>query len=289
MLSLVMAELEKEGQTGIRERLIDETLRYPRRHPRAFYWYAKQIDEQDPLPERANYGLVFQILEAIASDEFAAIRPRLKDFFDKGGLIIRIIMANDNEEQARKLVESLDRYGAIEEYRREDVKAAATLKYSSLREPQAEIIYATSDSLAKKRAELEHLLKVEIPANKKAIQVAREMGDLSENFEYKSARQRDEYLSARVGKLQTELSNVHVLDPATVDTAAVRVGTKIALSNGDVRREITILGPWESAPEHGVYSNQSDVAKALIGHTAGEIVTFMGNDYEIESIRRWND
>jgi len=31
------------------------------------------------------------------------------------------------------------------------------------------------------------------------------------------------------------------------------------------------------------------VAKALIGRTAGEIVTFMGNDYEIESIRRWNE
>ena len=80
---------------------------------------------------------------------------------------------------------------------REDVKAAATIKYASLREPQAEVIYSTSESLAKKRAELEHLLKVEIPTNKKAIQVAREMGDLSENFEYKSARQRDEYLSAR--------------------------------------------------------------------------------------------
>jgi len=289
ILSTLMAELEKQGQTEIRDRLIDETLRYPRRHPRAFYWYVKQIDEQDPLPERANYGLVFQILEAISSDEFAAVRARLKDFFDKGGLIIRIIMSVDNEEQARKLAESLERYGAIEEYRREDVKHALVMKYASLREPQAEVIYATPESLAKKRAELEHLLKVEIPANKKAIQVAREMGDLSENFEYKSARQRDEYLSARVGKLQTELGNVRVLDPATVDTTAVRVGTKIGLSNGDVRREITILGPWESAPEHGVYSNQSDVAKALIGRAAGEIVTFMGNDYEIESIRRWND
>jgi transcription elongation GreA/GreB family factor len=198
-------------------------------------------------------------------------------------------MSVDNEEQARKLVESLERYGAVEEYRREDVKQAALMKYPSLREPQSEPIYATAESFAQKRAELEHLLRVEIPANKKAIQVAREMGDLSENFEYKSARQRDEYLSARVGKLQTEISNVRVIDPATVDTAAVRVGTKIAISNGDVRREITILGPWESAPEHGVYSNQSDVARALIGHGAGDIVTFMGNDYEIESIRRWND
>ncbi len=228
-------------------------------------------------------------LEAVTSDEFAPVRARLKDFFDKGGLAIRIIMKTDNEEQARKLAESLERYGAIEEYRREDVKHALLMKYPSLREPQVEPIYATAETFAQKRAELEHLLKVEIPANKKAIQVAREMGDLSENFEYKSARQRDAYLSARVGKLQGEFSNVRVVDPAMVDTSAVRVGTKVALANGDVRREVTILGPWESAPEHGIYSNQSDVAKALIGHAPGDIVTFMGNDYEIQSIRRWNE
>ena len=289
ILSLVMSALEKDGQNEIRDRLIDETLRYPRRHPRAFYWYAKQIDEQEPLPERASYALIFQILEAVASDEFAPVRARLKDFFDKGGLVTRTIMKVDNEEQARKLAESLDRYGAIEEYRREDVKHALLMKYPSLREPQVEPIYSTAESLSQKRAELEHLLKVEIPANKKAIQVAREMGDLSENFEYKSARQRDEYLSARVGKLQSELANVRVIEPASVDTSAVRVGTKVALSNGDVRREVTILGPWESAPERGIYSNQSEVAKALIGHAPGDIVTFMGNDYEIESIRRWNE
>ena len=289
MLSLVMSALEKEGHSDIHDRLIDETLRYPRRHPRAFYWYAKQIDDQDPLPERANYALIFQVLEAIASDEFASVRARLKDFFDKGGLVIRIVMSVENEEQARKLFDTLDRYGGVEEYRREDVKHALNMKYPSLREPQVEPTYATAESLANKRAEFEHLVKVEIPANKKAIQVAREMGDLSENFEYKSARQRDEYLSARAGKLQSELTHVRVIDPATVDTSAVRVGTKIVLVNGDVRREVTILGPWESAPELGIYSNQTDVAKALIGRAAGEIVTFMGNDYEIESIRRYTE
>jgi transcription elongation GreA/GreB family factor len=143
--------------------------------------------------------------------------------------------------------------------------------------------------LTQKRAELDHLLKVEIPANNKAIQTAREFGDLKENFEYKAARQRAGYLSARVGKLQGEMANVHVLDPTRVDTSIVRVGTKIVLVNGDIRREVTILGPWESAPEHGVYSNQSEVATALVGHAAGDIVSFMGNDYQIESVRRWNE
>jgi transcription elongation GreA/GreB family factor len=289
ILSQIIAALEEAGQTEIRDRLVDETLRYPRRHPYAFYWYVKRLDDEETLSDRANYALVFQILDAIGSEEFAPVRARLKDLFDKGGLAIRIIMGQENEEQAGKLIETLERYGSLEEYRRETVRNALVMKYASLREPQAEVVYATADMLQKKRGELDHLLKVEIPANKKAIQLAREFGDLSENFEYKSARQRAAYLSARVGKLQGELTNVHVLDPAQVDTSQVRVGTKVALSNGDVRREVTILGPWESDPEHGIYSNQSDVAKKLIGHAAGDIVTFMGNDYQIEAIRRWNE
>ncbi len=288
-LTLIMNALEEGGHTDIRDRLIDETLRYPRRHPRAFYWFVKSVNDQEKLSERANYNLLNQILDAISSDEFSSVRPRLKDLFDKGGLIPRIVIGVDNEEQALKLFESLDRYGSIEEYRREVVKNAALMKYPKLREPKTEPIYATAAAHEQKRAELEHLLRVEIPANTKAIAIAREMGDLKENFEYKSARQRAEYLSARVGKLQTELGDVRVLDPAQIDPAVVRVGTKVVLSNGDIHREVTILGPWESDPERSVYSNQSDAAKALIGHAAGDLVTFMGNDYQIESVRRWTE
>ena len=288
-LTNIINALEEAGHTDVRDRLIDETLRYPRRHPRAFYWYVKRLNDDEALGDKATYPLLFQILDALTHDEFSPVRARLKDLFDKGALAIRIVMAQDNEEQARKLVETLDRYGALEEYRREIVKHAAIMKFPSLREPQAEPVYATAEMLEKKRAELQHLKNVEIPANSKALQAAREMGDLRENFEYKAARQRAEYLSARVGEIASEISRVRVLDPAQIDTTAVRVGTKVELSNGDVRRDVTILGPWESDPEHGVYSNQSDVAKALIGHAAGEVVSFMGNDYVIESIRRWSE
>lgn len=289
ILTAIIQELEKAGHTDVRDRLIDETLRYPRRHPRAFYWFVKRLNDEETLSEKANYNLLFQILDALTHDEFGGVRARLKDLFDKGGLAVRIVMGQDNEEQARKLVETLDRYGALEEYRRDTLKHAAHMKYPTLREPQAEPVYATADSLEKKRAELHHLKNVEIPANSKALQAAREMGDLRENFEYKAARQRAEYLSARVGELASEISRVRVLDPNQIDTTAVRVGTKLELSNGDVRRDVTILGPWESDPEHGVYSNQSDVAKKLIGHAAGDVVSFMGNDYVIESIRKWTE
>jgi transcription elongation GreA/GreB family factor/FMN phosphatase YigB (HAD superfamily) len=289
ILTSIVNALEKEGHTEIRDRLVDETLRYPRRHPRAFHWYVKRLNDDEAMTDRVNYQLLFQILDAIGSDEFSAVRARLKELFDRGGLAVRIVVNTDNEEQARKLVETLERYGSLEDYRRENVRHAALMKYPALREPQAEPVYATAEMLVKKREELDHLKRVEIPANSKALQTAREMGDLRENFEYKAARQRAEYLSARVGELASEMSRVSVLDPAQIDVTAVHVGTKVALSNGDVRREVTILGPWESAPEHGIYSNQSEVAKALIGHATGDIVSFMGNDYQIELIRRWTE
>lgn len=289
LLTTIMSALEEAGQTEVRDRLVDETLRYPRRHPRAFYWYVKRLNDEESMAAKATYPILFQILDALTHDEFSGVRARLKDLFDKGGLAVRIVMSQDNEEQARKLVETLDRYGAIEEYRRDIVKQAAIMKFPALREPQAEPVYATAESLEKKRAELTHLKSVEIPANSKALQAAREMGDLRENFEYKAARQRAEYLSARVGELASEISRVRVLDPTQIDISVVRVGTKLELSNGDTRRDVTILGPWESDPEHGVYSNQSDVAKKLMGHSAGDVVSFMGNDYVIESIRKWGE
>ena len=289
ILTAIINALESEGQTEIRDRLIDETLRYPRRHPRAFYWFVKRASEEETLSKKATYALLFQMLEAVSSDEFAPVRARLKELFDKGGIALRIAMNVDDEEQARKLVETLERYGALEEYRRETLRNALLMKYPTLREPQAEPVYATAEMLVKKREELDHLKRVEIPANSKALQAAREMGDLRENFEYKAARARAEYLSARVGEIASEISRVRVLEPAQVDTSLVHVGTKVSLANGDVRREVTILGPWESAPEHGIYSNQSEVAKALIGHGPGDLVSFMGNDYQIETIRRWTE
>src|SRR5260370_41005757 len=104
--------------------------------------------------------------------------------FDQGGLVLRIISGVDNEEQARKLVDTLDRYGAIEEYRREIAKHAAMMKYPHLREPEAEPVYSTAQMLEQKRAELTHLKTVEIPANSRARQPAREWAAWRENCAY---------------------------------------------------------------------------------------------------------
>lgn len=288
VLDVIMDELESHGADVESARVVDETLRYPRRHPRQFYWYCRWADQQDTLPPRADLNLIYQMLELISAEESTAERTKFKELFDKGRLAIRIAMERDEPEEAKRMAQAIDRHGQLDEYRREILKSALRMKHSSLREEGGdEAIVATAESVERKRKELENLKRVEVPANLKALQEAREMGDLRENFEYKSARQRQEYLSSRVVALTRELSNVQILDPSQVETSQVRAGTRVLLSSKEGDQEVTILGPWESDPERSIYSHESDAAKKLIGSRKGDTVDLFGRSYVIESIEPW--
>ena len=115
------------------------------------------------------------------------------------------------------------------------------------------------------------------------------MGDLRENFEYKSARQRHEYLSARVEALKGDLGRVRAFDPAGIDTSEVRVGSRLALeSEAGESRSLTILGPWESAPEEGIISYDSELGQSLLGSKVGEVVTVEGDRFTLKKIASWS-
>jgi transcription elongation GreA/GreB family factor len=133
------------------------------------------------------------------------------------------------------------------------------------------------------------LKQVELPANAQAMRTAMEHGDLSENFEYHAARQRHEYLSARVAALSDELSRSRALDPARVDASEVRVGTRVTLRDAatGAERAATILGPWDSRPEEAIYSYQSEFAQALLGKSPGERVTLPDGEAVVAAIEPW--
>jgi transcription elongation GreA/GreB family factor len=135
-----------------------------------------------------------------------------------------------------------------------------------------------------KRAELKQIMAIDIPANRKAIEEARAMGDLRENFEYKSARQRHEYLNARAAALNSELNRVRLIEIEGTDLSEVRIGTRVRLEGPARQRTITILGPWESQPEDDVLSYESEIAKQVLGRSLGDEVELAGHAYKIAAI-----
>jgi transcription elongation GreA/GreB family factor len=266
------------------ERFIDGLLTQPHRQPAAFAWLAERAAVDEELRARNPLRLLQQLLGSLNRDEFAPFRQRLLVLAESGSTVPRLFN-HLTEEQAPQAEDAVRRAAALEPYQRDQLVAALELRFQSLRRETAVPLYATAESIAAKQAELHHIMTVDIPANRKAIAEARAMGDLRENFEYKAARQRHEFLNSRAAALNAELGRVRPIDPAAVDVSGVRIGTRAHLVGQDGRqRVITVLGPWESHPEQDVLSYESDLGKKLLDKAVGAEIDLGGESWTVRAI-----
>ncbi len=270
------------------ERFYDTLVTQPHRQPSAFTWLAERAATDEELRGRNPLRLLQQILNSLNRDEFATFRLRLLALAESGGTVPRVLN-HLTEDQAPQAEDAVRRAAALEPYQREQLLAALELRFRSLRREIEMPLYATLDSITTKRAELDQIMKVEIPANRKAIEEARALGDLRENFEYKSARARHEYLNSRAAALNGELSRVRPIDTTSMDLSAVRIGARVHLASaGGQRRTITILGPWESRPEDGILSYEADLGKQLLDQPVGGTVQIGGETWTVTAIAPYN-
>ncbi|GIV22843.1 MAG: transcription elongation factor GreA [Bacteroidia bacterium] len=107
-----------------------------------------------------------------------------------------------------------------------------------------------------------------------AIAEAREKGDLSENAEYKAAREEQRLLEARIAELETLLAESQVLDPSQVDVSKVGLLATLRLRNKKTGHELTymLVPAIEANAKAGKISVESPIGKALLGHKVGDVV-----------------
>jgi transcription elongation GreA/GreB family factor len=130
-------------------------------------------------------------------------------------------------------------------------------------------------SLEKRRVEYEEIVKVKIPENSKEIAIARSYGDLSENFEFKAAKQMQSVLMRRKAELEQMLHDARGTSFENPDTTRVSIGTLVTLRNNETSKEetYTILGAWDGDPDRHIISYQTAIGQALLGHEVGETVS----------------
>ncbi|MDR0623678.1 MAG: transcription elongation factor GreA [Treponema sp.] len=151
-------------------------------------------------------------------------------------------------------------------------------------------LMVTAAMYEEKQKQLAHIMDVEVPANSKEIAFALSLGDLRENAEYKAAKEKQEILNSTVAKLKDEIERAQIFDPGAINTARVSFGTKVTLLNHarGQREEYTILGPWESDPDHNIISYLSPFGGTILNKAVGERFDFSINDekisYVVESI-----
>ena len=138
-------------------------------------------------------------------------------------------------------------------------------------------------------AEMKNLKSVERPTIIKAIAEARELGDLKENAEYHSAREKQGFIEGRIKELESVLGRADIIDPSSL-SGTVKFGATVTLVDEDTDEEKTyqVVGEPEADIENGKLNMRSPLARALIGKEQGdsiEVRTPGGvKSYEIISI-----
>jgi len=125
--------------------------------------------------------------------------------------------------------------------------------------------------------ELKRLKSVDRPQVIEAIAEARAHGDLKENAEYHAAKEQQGFIEGRIKELEGKLSHLHVIDVTAIDAKGKIVfGSTVELLEEDNNKEIEyrIVGEDEADIKHGLISYNSPIARALIGKSEGDIVSF---------------
>ncbi len=108
----------------------------------------------------------------------------------------------------------------------------------------------------------------------KRIKIARSYGDLSENSEYESAKDEQAMVESRIAQIENMLQYAEIIDNEDVDKDEVSMGRTITIQElpDEEPEEYQIVGESESDPFNGKISNESPMAKGLLGHKVGEVV-----------------
>lgn len=134
-------------------------------------------------------------------------------------------------------------------------------------------LYVTEEGLEEIKKELEELKLVKRPEVISALKDARAQGDLSENAEYDAARTEQAVVESRIKELETMLERAVVIEK--VNTDVVSIGTKVTIEyvDDEDQEEYSIVGSQEADPFSNKISNESPIAKAILGLKVGDVVS----------------
>ncbi|MEY8523179.1 transcription elongation factor GreA [Lachnospiraceae bacterium 38-10] len=141
----------------------------------------------------------------------------------------------------------------------------------------------TAEGLKRYEDELYHLKNERYKEITQAIKEARAQGDLSENAEYKAAKEAQRQADARIEELENLLSNVEVVDEDT-DSSVVRIGSTVYIKDLELNEDLEyqIVGSSEADTDKNMISNESPLGAALIGAAEGETISIQAPVGEIQ-------
>lgn len=250
-------------------------------------WIVKSRHESkyaDILEDLINQELLSAMLAAIDDESLqretivTTARIPLADALSEDRDLVKDMLKNSTAETARDLAQTLLLNQGFEELNKKSILAriikmfpAVQSLVSTKAEAKEKRVFVSAWSMQARREELEEIVKNLLPESKKAIEAARELGDLRENSEYKMAREHDETLSARRAQLERELAMADVIDFTDATEKAVAIGSVVDLETDKGESlTCTILGAWDSDTQKNIFSYRTPLGQAILDKKVGD-------------------
>jgi transcription elongation GreA/GreB family factor len=286
-------------QEGKIEQLKETVARLVSQHTASselLLWLAK--DRDDSFADILGPEVFRAMLTAMERDQFNERRSnRLRDFIlDDQELLVELIGSADFEV-IKDLTRALQLSPSFDDMDKRSLLARIVKRYPAIQTlisgdqtKQEAALLVSWASLERRKNEYRELVEKKIPANSREIAVARGYGDLSENHEYKAAKEMQKLLMRRKADLEIQLVRARGTDFAAPRTDVASIGTVVRATDlaTNEQQHFIILGAWDSDPEKDIVSYLSPVAQSLLGHKVGDEVEFeihgVRHHHRIESI-----
>jgi len=306
VLNEVMSALIANGAEEAVREIMDTSVARRTASAPMLLWCQRSTDLINKWKLISKGDLAFRIQEALEVNSAGAMlraQNQLRERFQQEEWL-HDVMAAMTEQQRRDFMRRIHEGHGWDILDRKSVVAKVLRKFPELQDiilptaasaPRKEVPMTSMRSYSAKQKHLERIMTVEIPENSKEIEVARSYGDLRENAEFKYAKERQGLLMAQGAQLAEDLERVKPTDFADVSTEKVSIGCGVELGyEGGTTETFFILGVWDQDEALSIISSETRLAKALIGHAAGDRVEIPAGECEIkavlplsESIRLW--
>lgn len=289
------AELLLSGGYGRKEfePIIDSILAEPVRHFEALIWLWDGPKREKDIGQVPLLTLMKSVLAALSEARLSDRLP--KEVVKHVGQRARQVLSARRYERFNELLNSIEkglastlhtqlsRLDNLGRTVHDDLLRLLRAKFPVPREvvklepwEQNDVLWVTSAGMVRRQEEIDHHVNVKMAENARAIGAAAQLGDLSENSEYKFALEERDLLRARLAQMNAEMAMAQVLQPESVVTDHVSIGTLVEferVTDGE-KYEMTILGPWEAAMSASVFNYKAPLMQKILGLRVGDTVDF---------------
>jgi transcription elongation GreA/GreB family factor len=288
--------LIQEGRLDALKQMLARLISQHQASSELLLWLARE--RTDSYADILGPEVFRAMLSAMERDQFNERKSnRLRDFIlDDQDLLVELIGSADFEV-IKDLTRTLQLSPSFDDMDKRSLLARIVKKYPAVQSlitgeqlRQDTALVVSWESLERRKNEYDELVQKKIPANSREIAIARSYGDLSENHEYKAAKEMQKLLMSRKAELESQLLRARGTDFSNPRTDVASIGTRVRCTdlNDQSGETFTILGAWDSDPEHGIISYMSPVAQALLNRKAGEETEFelhgVSHRHRIEAI-----